>query len=158
MFSLDFHLRGYFPVRDSYAERSRRLDGFLWIQYGVTGWKGEISGSVCSSNKYKLSNKPGQIQVLLRILFVWCGGIRTRETPWRFCADMRKGPSPGYHCLLSTHFAYLHTSFFYFVAIYWKNKDDGKEHSWWAALHLSSILVSFFCGSRSFFTNKEIET
>lgn len=157
MFSLDFHLSGYFPVRDSYAERSRRLDGFLWIQYGVTGWKGKISVSVCSSNKYKLSNKPGQIQVLLRIPLVWCGGIRTRASPRHSVWLWGKGPLQVI-AVLSTHFAFPHTSSSCLVAVYGKNRDDGKEHSWWAPPHLSSILVSFFSGSRSCFTNKEIET
>ena len=56
--------------------------------------KGEISGSVCNFNKDKLSDKPEQIQVLLRILSVWCGGVRTRETlnSLALCMDMRKGP------------------------------------------------------------------
>lgn len=33
----------------------------------------------------------------------------------------------------------------------------GKEHSWWAAPCLSSVFFFFFCGSHSYFTNKEIE-
>lgn len=43
----------------------------------------EKSLGLCGTNKYKLSNKPGQIQVLFRILFVGCGHTRTGVTPWR---------------------------------------------------------------------------
>ena len=107
--------------------------------------KGEISGSVCNFNKDKLSNKPEQIQVLLRILSVWCGGVRTRETlnSLALCVDMRIGPFTRYGCLLSTHFPYLYTSSYCFEAFYRKNRGKGKEYSWWAVPHL----LQFCCFS-----------
>lgn len=68
-----------------------------------SGKKGEISTSLCSSNKYKLSNKPEQIFKSFSEFCYLVWGQQNKRNFLALCVDMRRD----YGCLLSAYFSYV---------------------------------------------------